>query len=53
MSESGVVAGIDVAKAHLDLVVTTTPALAERFANDSDGHAALIAGSSRWRHSWS
>lgn len=43
MSESSVVAGIDIAKLHVDVAVSGTPSLAERFANDSDGHAALIA----------
>lgn len=43
MSESSVVAGIDIAKLHVDLAVSATPALAERFANDGEGHAALIA----------
>ena len=42
MSESSVVAGIDVAKAHVDVAVLGTPALAERFANDDEGHQALI-----------
>jgi transposase len=43
MSESSVVAGIDIAKLHVDLAVSTAPPLGERFANDSDGHAAVIA----------
>ena len=43
MSESSVVAGIDIAKAHVDVAVSTASPLVERFANDSDGHAALIA----------
>ena len=43
MSESAIVAGIDIAKAHVDVRVSTTPALSERFANDSEGHAALSA----------
>jgi transposase len=43
MSESSVVAGIDIAKLHVDVAVSSTPALAERFANDSEGHAVLIA----------
>jgi transposase len=43
MSESSVVAGIDIAKAHVDVAVNATPPLIERFANDSDGHAALSA----------
>lgn len=43
MSESSVVVGIDIAKLHVDVAVSGTPALAERFANDSEGHAAVIA----------
>lgn len=43
MSESSVVAGIDIAKLHVDVAVPGTPALAERFANDSESHAVLIA----------
>ncbi len=43
MSESSVVAGIDIAKLHVDVAVSTAPPLTERFANDSDGHAAVIA----------
>lgn len=42
MSESSVVVGIDIAKAHVDVAVLGTPALAERFANDDEGHQALI-----------
>lgn len=42
MSESSVVAGIDIAKLHVDVAVPGTPTLAERFANDSDGHAAVV-----------
>lgn len=42
MSENAVVAGIDVAKAHLDVAVVGGPALAERFANDDAGHQALL-----------
>lgn len=34
MSENAVIAGIDVAKAHLDVAVLCTPVVAERFAND-------------------
>lgn len=41
MSESSVVVGIDVAKAHLDVQASTAPPLVERFANDEAGHAAL------------
>jgi transposase len=43
MSETSVVTGIDIAKAHVDVVVDTTPVLSERFANVSEGHAALAA----------
>jgi len=43
MSESSVVAGIDIAKAHVDVAVNTAPPLTERFANDRDGHATLSA----------
>jgi transposase len=43
MSESSVVVGIDIAKARVDVAVNTTPPLLERFANDAEGHAALIA----------
>jgi len=42
MSESSVVVGIDIAKAHVDVAASGTVALAERFANDGDGHVALI-----------
>jgi len=43
MSESSVVAGIDIAKLHVDVAVSSAPPLIERFANDSDGHALVIA----------
>lgn len=43
MSESTVVVGIDVAKAHLDAAVVGAPAAAARFANEADGHTALLA----------
>lgn len=43
MSENAVIAGIDVAKAHLDVAVLGGPGLAERFANDDEGHQALLA----------
>lgn len=43
MSESSVVAGIDIAKAHVDVAVNATPPWVERFANDSEGHAAVSA----------
>jgi transposase len=42
MSENTVIAGIDVAKAHVDVAVVGGPALAERFANDDEGHQALL-----------
>lgn len=42
MSESSIVVGIDVAKLHVDVRVDAVPPLAERFANDDEGHAALI-----------
>lgn len=42
MSESSVVVGIDVAKLHVDVRVDAVAPLAERFANDDAGHAALI-----------
>jgi transposase len=42
MSETSVVIGIDVAKQHVDVRVDAVPPLAERFANDDEGHAALI-----------
>lgn len=43
MSESSVVAGIDIAKLHVDVSVNSSPPLTERFANDSDGHSEVIA----------
>lgn len=43
MSESSVVAGIDIAKLHVDVAVLGALEQVERFANDSDGHAAVIA----------
>ncbi len=43
MSESSIVVGIDIAKLHVDVSVNSSPPLTERFANDSEGHAALIA----------
>lgn len=42
MFESSVVVGIDVAKARLDAAVTGAPAASARFANESDGHTALL-----------
>ena len=43
MSESSVVAGIDVAKAHVDVAVIGAPVPPARFDNEIDGHTALIA----------
>lgn len=43
MSENAVIAGIDVAKAHLDVAVLGGVVLAERFANDDAGHQAVLA----------
>jgi transposase len=43
MSETSVVVGIDIAKLHIDMRVDAAPPLAERFANDDQGHAALAA----------
>lgn len=43
MSETTMVVGVDVSKAHLDVAVLGTVALAERFANDEEGHQALLA----------
>ena len=42
MSGSAVV-GIDVSKAHVDLVVIDAKLEAERFANEVEGHSALAA----------
>ena len=42
MSESPVVIGIDVAKAHVDVAVIGAPAAPARFDNEIDGHTALI-----------
>ena len=42
MSESSVVAGIDVAKAHVDVAVIGAPVPPARFDNEIDGHTALI-----------
>lgn len=43
MSESLVVIGIDVAKAHVDVAVSGAPVKPARFDNEGDGHAALLA----------
>ena len=43
MSESTVVIGIDVAKAHLDVAVVGAPAEPVQFLNEADGHTALLA----------
>lgn len=43
MSESQVVVGIDVAKAHVDCAVLGADFGARQFANDIDGHSALAA----------
>src|SRR5690606_39947644 len=43
MSASSVVAGIDVAKAHVDVSVLGAKLDAQRFENQSDGHSALTA----------
>ena len=43
MSESPVVVGIDVAKAHIDVAVLGAPVNPARFDNEIDGHTALIA----------
>jgi len=42
MSGSSVVVGIDVAKAHLDVAALGAKLGAERFANDAEGHTALV-----------
>jgi transposase len=43
MSESSVVVGIDVAKAHVDVTVLGASVPATRFDNESEGHTALLA----------
>ena len=43
MSGSSVVVGIDVAKAHLEVTALGAKLGAERFANDAEGHTALVA----------
>lgn len=43
MSESPVVIGIDVAKGRLDVAVLGAPVAAAQFANEAEGHSALLA----------
>jgi transposase len=43
MSVTAVVVGIDVGKAHLDVVVLGAKLEVERFANEAEGHTALAA----------
>lgn len=43
MSVSSVVAGIDVAKAHVDVAVLGATLSAQRFDNEAEAHSALIA----------
>lgn len=43
MSGILIVVGIDVAKAHVDMAVLGATWPAQRFANDVDGHSALVA----------
>lgn len=43
MSASSVVAGIDVAKAHVDVSVLGAKLDAQRFDNQAEGHSALTA----------
>ncbi len=43
MSASSVVAGIDGAKAHVDISVLGTQLDAQRFNNQAEGHSALSA----------
>ena len=43
MSDTAVVVGVDVAKAHVDVVVLGAKLEAERFANEAEGHSALAA----------
>jgi len=42
MSETAIVVGIDVAKAHVDVAIVGAPVAAARFANDDQGHVALL-----------
>jgi transposase len=39
-----VTVGIDIAKAHVDVAVSGADGGEKRFANDADGHSALLAG---------
>lgn len=43
MSASSVVVGVDVAKAHVDVAVVGGELEARRFANEPEGHSALVA----------
>lgn len=43
MSALSVTVGIDIAKAHVDVAVLGAGSSAQRFANDADGHSALLA----------
>jgi transposase len=43
MSESSVIVGIDVAKAHIDVAVLGALIAPARFDNDCEGHTALVA----------
>lgn len=43
MSAFSVTVGIDVAKAHVDVCVLGAGSGVQRFANDADGHSALVA----------
>lgn len=43
MSATSVVAGIDVAKAHVDVAVLGGEVAAQRFDNEAEGHTALVA----------
>lgn len=43
MSAFSVTVGIDVAKAHVDVCVLGACSGVQRFANDADGHSALVA----------
>jgi len=52
MSESQVVVGIDVAKAHVDCAVLGADFGARQFANDIDGHSALARPCSHFRSPW-
>ena len=43
MSVSSVVAGIDVAKGHVDVDVVGAEFAAQRFDNEADGHSAIAS----------